>query len=95
MNTFENFRGWAKPKRYVPPRPNFTVEQRLDECQRIAERIECGEATPIDEIALRAHLRVLRQKPLMDYEDDAIAKAFDELSAAEAHPKAYFGGKKK
>ena len=81
---FENFRGRAKPKRYVPPRPSFTVEQRLDECQRIAERIEYGTSTPIDEIALRAHLRVLRGKGLQDYEEDAIAHAAAAAAPNEA-----------
>ena len=75
MSATENFRGRAKPKRYVPPRPSFTVEQRLDECLRIAEAIECGTSTPVDEIALHAHLRVLRGLEIAEHEEDNIARS--------------------
>lgn len=60
-SVFANFRGRAKPKQYVPSRPTWTVEQRLDECLRIAELVEYGKSTPVDELALQAHLRALKE----------------------------------
>lgn len=54
---------------------SFTVEQRLEELLRIADKIEFGTATPIDEIALKAHLRVLAGRGLVAYEEHAITKA--------------------
>ena len=53
--------GRAKLKGYTPPRPNWTAEQRLDECLRIAELVECGKSTPVDELALQAHLKALKE----------------------------------
>jgi hypothetical protein len=55
----DRYQGRARSKGYTPPRPNFTPKERLEECLRIADRIEHGQATPIDEIALKAHLRTL------------------------------------
>lgn len=57
------------------PRHRWTDRQRLDECLRIADKIEHGHSTPMDEIALQAHLKVLLGKGLADYEDEAVAKA--------------------
>ena len=54
---------------------SFTVEQRLEELLRIADKIEHGTSTPIDEIALKAHLRVLAGRGLVDYEENAIKEA--------------------
>lgn len=63
--------------KYVPPRPRWTDEQRLDECLRIADRIERGISSPIDEIALTAHLRVLRGFPMQSWEVEAMEEARD------------------
>lgn len=53
-------KGRAKLKGYTPPRPNWTSEQRLDECLRIADLIERGQNTPLNDLALIGHLRALR-----------------------------------
>lgn len=55
-------RGRAKLKGYVPSRPKYTVEERLDECLRIAELIEFNRATPRDELALQVHLKALKEE---------------------------------
>lgn len=66
MSGYENFRGRAKPKPYVPPRPNFTDDQRLAALERIAARIEAGEDTPLDMIEARAHIGHLTAKAALN-----------------------------
>lgn len=61
MSVYANFRGRARPQRYVPPRPAFTVEQRLDACLDIADRIERGVNMPLDDLRLVVHLKALRE----------------------------------
>lgn len=55
------YRGRAKGKEYVPPRPHWTVEQRLDALEAIARRSESGEQTPADELEAAAHMAALRR----------------------------------
>jgi hypothetical protein len=45
-------------KRYAP-RLRWTAEQRLAALERIAEKAECGEATPLDEAEAVAHMAAL------------------------------------
>ena len=54
-------RGETRHIPYVPPRPRFTDEQRVEALERIADRAERGEATPLDEIEAAAHTKALRR----------------------------------
>lgn len=54
-------KGRAKLKGYTPPHPNFTTTEMLDACLEIADRIERGVNTPIDDLTLIAHLQMLRE----------------------------------
>ena len=62
MNRYDGgLRGRARGTQFIPPRPNWTVGQRLDECLRLADLIEQGRNTPVDDLALVAHLKALRE----------------------------------
>jgi hypothetical protein len=68
------------------PRHHWTERQRLDECLRIAQRVEYGHASPVDELALQAHLKVLLGRGIVNYEDEAIAKAAGIPTEAKPKP---------
>ena len=61
MSIRSPYRGRAKGAEYVPPRPNWTVEQRLEALEVIARRAEQGKQTPTDELEAAAHMAALRR----------------------------------